>query len=451
MNYLWIAFEAFINFLYGIIFCVFAVKYFGFKYFVKKRCLITLLFSFILFIAISVCNYFIIFEGFLGVIYGVIVFIFALIFLDGNVWKKIYIAALQQIFLAGIVLVITFLNSLMFDTEVNEMLVMNFNTARFISMVIILVIYVIMLRLILYLKKEFNEMKNSHRLIFISIVVVSIILIISIMEIVLLSESSTVHYIFIAISIASILALNILMYIFISVLNRNNKIITKYQLENQQKIYEEKNLGNIENMYEKIKILKHDMKHHNEVITTQINYIPEVNNSQKNHINDIISYISGVSKNIDIIKTSIYTGNRTIDNLINYKLGIAAEKNIKTETIIDKNISGIADTDLCSILGNLLDNAIEACEKCNFDNKIIVLHITIKNPCILISVKNSIAKSVLADNPNLITEKQEKEFHGIGIKSIKTIAEKYFGRFNIREEENFFVAEVLLIRGNMNK
>jgi sensor histidine kinase YesM len=74
---------------------------------------------------------------------------------------------------------------------------------------------------------------------------------------------------------------------------------------------------------------------------------------------------------------------------------------------------------------------------------------TIKNSCLLICVKNSIPESVIASNPNFNTTKQNKELHGVGLKSIKSIAEKYSGSFKISEQEGkFFIVEVLLVRDN---
>ena len=153
-----------------------------------------------------------------------------------------------------------------------------------------------------------------------------------------------------------------------------------------------------------------------------------------------------MDENIKAIKSTVYTDNKFIDSLLNYKIGMAIDKNIKIETIIDKNISVISDVDLCCIIGNLLDNAIEACEKENIEDKIIILHMAVKNSCLLICVKNSIAESVITKNPNFITTKRNNEMHGIGLKSIKSIVEKYSGSFKISEqEEKFFIVEVLLV------
>ena len=153
-----------------------------------------------------------------------------------------------------------------------------------------------------------------------------------------------------------------------------------------------------------------------------------------------------INEDIDSIKSTVYTENKFIDSLLNYKIGMAIDKNIQIETVVDKNIPKISDVDLCSVLGNLLDNAIEACEKDNIENKTIILHMTVRNSCLLICVKNSISESIISSNPNFVTTKQNKEIHGMGLKSIRSIAEKYSGSFKISEQDGiFFIAEVLLV------
>jgi hypothetical protein len=245
------------------------------------------------------------------------------------------------------------------------MVMMEANTFRFVSIILGIIIYLLLLKLILYLKNEFSNMKKSQWLIIISIPVVSLILIISIMEIILMSITGNSYYVFLVASVITIIILNIIIYVFMGILNRNNKLLLKYQLEAQQRLYEEKNIDNIKNIYEKIRTLKHDMKQHNDTIISKLIGVPEINNVQRKYLSDILSHISDISENIEAIKSTVYTENKFIDSLLNYKIGIALDKKIEVETIIDKNISGISDVDLCCILGNLLDNAIEACENEN--------------------------------------------------------------------------------------
>ena len=103
----------------------------------------------------------------------------------------------------------------------------------------------------------------------------------------------------------------------------------------------------------------------------------------------------------------------------------------------------IDELDLCNVLGNLLNNAIEACE--NIENSNIKLSLIKNKKLLLISVTNSLETSVINENKNLKTTKSDKKFHGYGIKNIRDIASKYNGKTEFTEENGQFVARVWLM------
>ena len=94
--------------------------------------------------------------------------------------------------------------------------------------------------------------------------------------------------------------------------------------------------------------------------------------------------------------------------------------------------------DFTAVLTNLLDNAIEACEK----EEMKELHVLVsqKRGYEAIVVKNRIAYSVLAHNPELVSYKKDKKAHGMGVLQVKHIVDKYEGIFDFYEENNFFNA-----------
>ncbi len=132
--------------------------------------------------------------------------------------------------------------------------------------------------------------------------------------------------------------------------------------------------------------------------------------------------------------------------IIEYKKQEAEKKGI----LLDYNISPgdydhVSSTDLCIILGNLLDNAIEAEDK-EVMNKNIVVRVAENFGIIYISVKNYISKSVLKNNSNLKTTKSATLEHGFGLRSIHEIAKKYNGNVYIDEKEFYFTVEVMLYK-----
>lgn len=130
--------------------------------------------------------------------------------------------------------------------------------------------------------------------------------------------------------------------------------------------------------------------------------------------------------------------------ILNSKLSIAKSKGIEVLCSSSSNIDGINEYDLCNLIGNMLDNAIEAATKTK--NAIVEVSIISDKHRLMIKVSNSIDKSVLNNNPTLKTSKSCPAFHGFGTRSIKSIAEKYGGNADFYEEGLTFICRVELCK-----
>ena len=104
----------------------------------------------------------------------------------------------------------------------------------------------------------------------------------------------------------------------------------------------------------------------------------------------------------------------------------------------------VAGIDLCVIIGNLLDNAIEATEQEAEENRKISLYMEAQFGAVYVRIKNKIRQSVLKNQGIETSSKKEKEGHGYGIKGVQEIAAKYNGKVVFSEKEQEFIAEVLL-------
>ncbi len=102
--------------------------------------------------------------------------------------------------------------------------------------------------------------------------------------------------------------------------------------------------------------------------------------------------------------------------------------------------------DMCAILGNLLDNAIEACEKIdNHNTRFIDLKINSDKDMLNIAIKNSVAQKVnITGKMSLCTSKRNPEMHGIGTQSIKSIVRKYDGECSFDSDQNEFTVHILI-------
>ena len=154
-----------------------------------------------------------------------------------------------------------------------------------------------------------------------------------------------------------------------------------------------------------------------------------------------ISKIDEICQVVEGMQSIIYTSNTSVDSLINSK-----KKEIDSNNIIfkcDCYISGfdeINDMDLCILLGNLLDNAIEACLKLEC-NKNIRLNFKQVDNFLNIIIKNTYNNEI---NEELLTTKENKINHGYGLKSVKSIVEKYEGDFQFIKDDSYFTISILL-------
>lgn len=137
------------------------------------------------------------------------------------------------------------------------------------------------------------------------------------------------------------------------------------------------------------------------------------------------------------------TGNKFVDYLLTQKANEAKDSNIKfmADVQLPPEIS-IEENDLCSLLMNLMDNAIDACRK--EKNGDIQLQIHTDSQYLYISIKNCSSVDVLKSNPLLITSKKDSGNHGIGMRVIRSIVTKYQGYFQNHWENGLYVVDIML-------
>lgn len=140
---------------------------------------------------------------------------------------------------------------------------------------------------------------------------------------------------------------------------------------------------------------------------------------------------------------SIQTGNILIDYIINTRLETARKHDIKTytEVLIPADLS-INEEYFCTILLNLLDNAIEASVK--EKNPDIQIQMNVKNNHLVCNIKNKVKNNILDTNPDLTTTKKDKKKHGLGMKIIQDRVRKLNGIFDTYMDSNYFVASLMI-------
>lgn len=190
-----------------------------------------------------------------------------------------------------------------------------------------------------------------------------------------------------------------------------------------------------------IRMLRHDMKNH--IISIQTLVKEERFEELQKYLNTFTELIVGKNN-------SIQSGNVVIDNIVNEKFLCATSKNIyfKHLFLVPEQLD-ISTFDLTVILGNLLDNAIEAAEQCT-DHKKIYCEVRVHKNLLLIRIVNTYSHTLKIRNGIYLTTKSQKNNHGYGLKSVKKMIEKYNGTLEISQQEHKFTVDVLLyISGNI--
>ena len=223
-----------------------------------------------------------------------------------------------------------------------------------------------------------------------------------------------------------------------------DKLLTRYLADNLDM---EKRLSDIRDDYDKqqemaeeirriqqqIGLLKHDMKNHTLVI---LSYLEE------NKTEEARQYAGEILDKLNRMYTYVNVGNSLLSYIINSKLSMAKEQGIEIKAEIENlSFSYMDSVDFSSLLNNMLDNAINGALES--EGKKLEVNIVSEKGFDVITVKNSIDGSVLKDNPELATSKEEPG-HGYGMKQMKAVTEKYEGNLDIYEKEGLFIVRVML-------
>lgn len=231
-----------------------------------------------------------------------------------------------------------------------------------------------------------------------------------------------------------IMVLNILLYVLLERMNRDNMIKEEYRISKISLAAQERLVDEARKQYMEMKTLRHDMRHYLMAAAELIG--ADRTEEAKEYIEKI------VDEKVDQAAFGIDTGNVVIDAVINSRIAVCLKNHIEMKCMIDSQFKGINDIDMSVLLSNALDNAINGCA--GAESAAIELVIGTRKAFTYIIVKNSIRESVLAKNPNLETDKENKTAHGFGIMSIRKITEKYKGSVEFKEEDHTFIVEIWL-------
>ena len=192
-----------------------------------------------------------------------------------------------------------------------------------------------------------------------------------------------------------------------------------------------------EQFYTRIRQLKHEMRGH----MTNIKAL-----ACRGEYASLEDYIARMDESISGFELTLQTGNPVTDVIVNDIRRQSLDLGIRFQVEFHYRSPGYDAFDVGIILQNLLQNAVEACEKVNEGERFIVLTGKSKGRFFLIEVKNSFAGEVVFGQDGLpVTTKQEDvSMHGIGLANVRREAEKYMGELELKAVQQEFSATVLL-------
>ena len=167
---------------------------------------------------------------------------------------------------------------------------------------------------------------------------------------------------------------------------------------------------------------------------------------QMTNINDQKEKIKELEKVTKIFDTSIKTDNKTLDVLLAERSLYWNKHNINFTCIADgSKLEFIQPSDIYSLFGNAIDNAIECVSKIEDEEKrIISLNVVSRANCVVITLSNYYENEIIIENGLPVTTKAVSMYHGYGMKSIKYLTEKYGGTMSIQTKNDIFKLNIII-------
>ncbi len=237
-----------------------------------------------------------------------------------------------------------------------------------------------------------------------------------------------------------ILLLNIFVfYIFDHLAKLYRKQAQLMALDAQNQAYQ-KQLDVLGQTEERISALRHDMNNH----LTMIQHLARQEDKQ-----ELKQYVHEIKHFIQPKEYFVSTGDTLVDGMLNLKLDeLITDLQAEVECDVQLQTPGAMDRiDISILLGNLLDNAIQALSRCELPRK-LKFTMEEKRGLLYVQIKNNHHEKIQEKNGSFLTTKEDRNNHGMGLKNVKRIAEKYQGEMAIDYDESWFSVEILLFLDN---
>ena len=242
----------------------------------------------------------------------------------------------------------------------------------------------------------------------------------------------------------TILSILILLGLNIIVFNIYIQLSENLELQRKNAIYEkefqllERNMHEKESMMQEIRVKRHDLKHQ------MLNLLTLLQKGEYEKLESDMKQMAELESLNGLFVVN--TQNSIIDSFVNNQYAVAKEKGIDFRVKIDVPAElPFAGEDLCVILGNALDNAIEACERGQVSKPWISIKLIYDGANLLMTLENSFDGMIRKNKKGMqISRKANSQQHGIGTYSIQRVVQKYHGYYHVEVMEKEYHLEIIL-------
>jgi len=279
-------------------------------------------------------------------------------------------------------------------------------------------------------KKMFSEFsKDFFSILLVDAIYASIIFSLFYYNNVYLTTDVAISLSVFAIFIISALAL----YLLRKITNKSDEIMMT-NLKMQQIEMEHKQNQDMAIVVDDLRALRHDMNNHMSVLQGLLTM---------HAYDDAQSYLSNITEELSVANSFIFTDNKVLSVMLNNKISKARQLGITFDTELLTSITPFSDSDLCAVVGNILENAIEASSK--HINPYILFSMKKLNENLIIECENNYTVAPIFEKGNLITTKSDKAYHGIGTKTIRSVVDEYHGTTEFAVNDMFLIKVVVPI------
>lgn len=228
----------------------------------------------------------------------------------------------------------------------------------------------------------------------------------------------------------------IIIFIAIYSINKNVELEYKFKFIDTQLKLQKQNYKTLNKSLENYYSFKHDIRHHLLAMKSMMD--------AKNYI-AVSEYLDKFNENEICQNIGVLCENFTIDSILKYYMNIALNYSIdfQVNVNIPQDIN-IEDLDLSIVIGNCVENAIEACNNIMDESKkYINIKAELKGSHLILKIKNSFNRQVIEEN-NILRTCKTGEGHGIGLSNVRKVTEKYNGYFKVKYNDNEFEVDSIL-------